>query len=383
MRPLHAVRLPAGRQLIDLLARALDGGPAVLPLDPTEEPGLTARTLAALRPHAVVDADGVHPLPDPADLDERTAVVVQSSGSAGTPKGVELSAAALRHSARSTLDHLAATPGRRWLCCLPVHHVAGLQVLVRSLLAGSDPVLASGPGPDADFVSLVPTQLQRALDAGLDLSGYHAVLLGGAAPPPTLLARAAARGVRVVVTYGMSETSGGAVYDGLPLAGVQVAVDDNDAQGRGRIRIGGPTLAHGYRLDPAATRSGFVDGWHRTQDAGRLDADGRLTVLGRLDDVVVTGGVNVSLLEVAGAVAGHPAVAEAAAFARPDPEWGQRIVAVVVARGAAPGLAELREHVRATAGAAAAPRELLVVTALPALPGGKLDRRALAGLGPR
>lgn len=379
MRPLHVLLLPPGQQLLTALAHALDGGPAILPLDPQLPAAIRDRLLAHLRPHAVVDGAGIQPLDNPAELAEDVAVVVTTSGSTGTPKAVQLTAAALRHSATASLERLRAAPGQRWLCCLPTHHIAGLQVLVRSLVAGSAPDISPAFEPavlrdtDAAFVSLVPTMLHRALTAGIDLSGFTSVLLGAAAADPALLARAREAGVRVVVTYGMSETCGGAVYDGVPLAGVDVAVDAAD----GRIRLAGPVLAAGYRHAPELTAAAFVDGWHVTQDAGRIGTDGRLQILGRLDDIVVTGGVNVSLLEVARAVARHPGVQEATAFARPDPEWGQRIVAVVVARAAAPPLAALRELVAASLGVEAAPRELVLVDALPVLAGGKPDRAAL------
>lgn len=384
-RPLHALLLPPGPRLLAAVRTAFDGGPAVLPLDPEAPADVRRSQLDVLRPHAVVDTDGVHPLSGAADLEEEDAtVVIGTSGSTGTPKGVVLTAAALLHSATATLARLGAAPGQRWLCCLPTHHIAGIQVLLRSLVAGSTPeiwptfddVVRLGTS-SADFVSLVPTMLYRALEAGVDLTGFRAVLLGGAAASPELLRRAADAGVRVTTTYGMSETGGGAVYDGVPLDGVRVAVDADQ-----RIRLGGPVLAAGYRLAPELTSAAFVDGWHRTQDAGRLDADGRLQVLGRLDEIVVSGGVNVSLQEVAQALNAHPQVAQAAAYARSDPEWGQSVVAVVVPRQHAPSLSDLRAFVADLAGAAAAPRGLVLVADLPRLPGGKLDRGALRRLVP-
>lgn len=382
-RPLHALRLPPGRQVLEALAAAIGGGPAVLPLDPKAPAGRRDRQLDLLRPHALVDGDGTHQLAGAEDVDDDIAVVVQTSGSSGTPKGVQLTAAALLHSATATLSRLGAAPGQRWLCCLPTHHIAGVQVLLRSLVAASTPEIwpafddVAGLGTSsADYVSLVPTMLYRALEAGVDLTGFRAILLGGAAASPELLRRAADAGARVVTTYGMSETGGGAVYDGVPLDGVRVAVDPT-----GRIRLGGQVLAAGYRLAPELTAAAFVDGWHLTQDAGRVAADGRLQVLGRLDEIVVSGGVNVSLAEVDRALSAHPAVAQAAAYARPDPEWGQSVVAVVVPRRPAPSLDELRTFVADLAGAAAAPRALVLVADLPMLAGGKLDRSALARLG--
>lgn len=380
--PLHAVLLPPGPQLLDLLATALDGGPAILPLDPQGSPAAREGLLGRLRPTALVDGSGVHPLPDPAPLPGGVAVVVATSGSSGTPKGVQLSAAALKHSATATLTRLGARPGDCWLCCLPTHHIAGLQVLVRSLVAGSTPVIqprfdaTALAATDTDFVSLVPTMLFRALAAGADLSRFRRVLLGGASASPMLLDRARAAGAAVTTTYGMTETSGGAVYDGVPLDGVEVAADPAG----GGIRLRGPVLAAGYRLDPIATAAAFVDGWYVTPDVGRLGVNGRLSVLGRRDDMVISGGVNVSLGAVAAALTGHRGVADAAAYARADPEWGQRIVAVVVARDPAPSLAELRALVADAIEPAAAPRELVLVAALPMLSSGKLDRQALRGL---
>lgn len=310
-------------------------------------------------------------------------MVVQTSGSSGPPKAVQLTAAALLHSATASLARLDAVPGQSWACCLPTHHIAGLQVLVRSLVAASTPEfwvefdVARVPDSCADFVSLVPTMLYRALEAGADLARFRAILVGGDATPLTLQKRATVAGARVVTTYGMTETGGGAVYDGVPLDGVGVAVDAD-----GRIRLAGPVLASGYRLDPELTAAAFVDGWHLTQDVGQWGQDGRLHVLGRLDDVVISGGVNVSMQAVTAVLTAHPSVAEAAAYARPNPEWGQTVVAVVVPRPPAPTLGELRTFVTAAAGAAAAPRELVLVPELPTLPGGKLDRAALARLRP-
>lgn len=381
-RPLNALLLPPGSRLLEALAAALDGGPAVLPLDPDAPAPARARLLTQLRPHALVDGNGVHELPEPAPLStEHIAVVLATSGSAGTPKGVQLTADALLSSAKASLARLGAEPGQRWLCALPTHHIAGLQVLTRSLVAASTPQILSRfdvdavAASDADFVSLVPTTLARLLDAGADLSGFHAVLLGGARVPAALLERARSAGAAIVSTYGMTETAGGCVYDGLPLDGVAVALADG-----GRIRLAGPMVASGYRLDSDATAAAFSDGWHLTQDVGALDRAGRLTVLGRVDDVVITGGVNVSAMRVAEVLDTHDAVVEAAVFGRADPEWGQRLVAVVVPRSVPPTMDQLRAHVTATEGPAAAPSELILVDRLPRLSGGKLDRAALAAL---
>ena len=247
-------------------------------------------------------------------------MVVGTSGSTGEPKGVELSAAALLHSARASLARVGALPGERWLCCLPVTHVAGLQVLVRSLAAGTEPAVA--PRADAGalaasgaaHVSVVPTQLARLLDdpaGAAALAGFSSVLVGGAASPRGLLARARAAGVPAVTTYGMTETCGGCVYDGVPLDGVRVRAGDD-----GLLRISGPVLMNRYYGGPDLDEE-FV-----TSDLGVVSADGRVTVRGRADDVINTGGHKVVPGEVAAALESCPGVREVVVVGRPDPEWG-------------------------------------------------------------
>jgi o-succinylbenzoate---CoA ligase len=355
--------------LLAALPAALDGtGPALLPLP--AGPG-RAEVLAALRPAEALEGDDV-------------ALVVPTSGSTGPPKGSMLTAAALLHSARATLDRLGG-PGQ-WLLAMPVTHVAGLQVLVRSLLAGAEPVqldLSAGFTADAfsaatarldpgarRYTALVPTQLRRLLDADVDLSAYDAILVGGAAlpfPPPP----------NVVRTYGMSETCGGCVYDGVPLEGVDVLIDDE-----GRISIGGPVLFAGYRLRPDLTAAALVDGRHRTHDIGEWGRDGRLDVIGRVDDVIVTGGVNVPAGLVERVVSEHPAVGAVSVVGVPDDEWGERIVAVVVRAGdePAPELAELRAFCAARLEPAAVPRLVVTTDSLPMLASGKPDRSAVRNL---
>jgi o-succinylbenzoate---CoA ligase len=307
--------------------------------------------------------------------------VVGTSGSTGAGRGVLLSAEAVRASAAATLDRLGGPGG--WLLALPVSAVGGLQVLCRGLVAGrSTTVLQDGETlgaalermpPGRRYLSFVPTQLHRYLAAEpAALRAFDGVLVGGAATDPELLARSRDAGVAVVTTYGMTETAGGCVYDGAPLDGVRVRVREG-------IELAGPVLALGYRLDPAATEAAFAAGWFATRDAGSLDADGRLTVHGRLDDVVISGGVNVAPQAVEAALREHPDVADAVVFGRPDDEWGQRIVAAVVpAAGAEPALTPLRAWVTDRLGAPAAPRELHVVPAVPLLHTGKPDRRAVA-----
>ena len=310
-------------------------------------------------------------------------LVIDTSGSTGAPKRVVLPREALLASIRASSARLGVSG--RWLLALPSSYVAGVQVLCRSLVAGHPPVLVHGldlaaaldrAGDDVPVLtSLVPTQLHRLLDRpeqAAALAAMHAVLVGGGPLDPSLRRRATEARVRVVATYGASETAGGCVYDGVPLDGVAVAIGAD-----GRVRIGGPTVFAGYDGDPALTAETLVDGWFLTSDAGRLDEDGRLQVLGRLDDVVVSGGVNVPLPGVAARLRDHPGVAEAEVLGVPDAEWGTRVVAFVV--GSADP-AELRDWVAAAHPRAWAPREVLRVEALPLLPNGKVDRPSLREL---
>ncbi len=305
-------------------------------------------------------------------------VVVRTSGSTGEPKDVVLSPAALRASARAA-DARLGGPGQ-WLLALPATYVAGLNVLLRSAMAGRPPVLVDGPlapaaaamSGDRRYTALVPTQLHRLAAAGelSALSGFDAVLVGGAALPYELAQQAAAAGVNVVQTYGTSETCGGCVYDGLPLAGVEVRLDD------GRVQLSGPMLFDGYAGRPGLTAQVLVDGWFTTGDLGRLES-GRLQVLGRADDVVVSGGVNVALGAVTSAVLSVPGVRDAVAVGVPDAEWGSRVVAVVAG---STDLLAVREGVSSTLPRAWAPQRLVLVDALPLLDTGKVDRAAVQAL---
>ena len=400
-RPLHALLLPpaagAGR-LLDALAAALDGsGPAILPLDPGLPPARVADLLHAFTPATVETQDGTGRWrPDAsrpaapgsgADLPDGTAVVIATSGSSGEPKGVQLSAGALRASARASLDRVGADPGARWLCPLPTSHIAGLGVLVRSLVTETVPVVVDRLDPaqrnlavfGCGYVSLVPAQLRRMLDVGASVSAFGAILLGGAAIPPGLLAGARAAGARVVTTYGMSETCGGCVYNGLPLDGVRLRTAPD-----GRIQIAGPVLFSGYRNRSDLTGSAVdEEGWFTTSDLGKIGPDGRVSIGGRADEMINTGGEKVSPTEVAAILEGCPDVREAIVFGEPDSQYGQRVTAVVVPTrlSSPPRLQELRAAVRRTLPAYAAPRALLVVPAMPLLPSGKPDLAALRGLG--
>lgn len=355
---------------------ALSGTATLLPV-PADDARQRARLEGALRCGEPIDDD--------------IAIVVSTSGTTGEPKGAMLSAKALTASADATHRRLGG-PGR-WLLALPAHHVAGLQVLVRSVRAGTAPVALDarfGPadlvaavralGPGRRYTSLVSNQLDKALAdpaAAAALAELDAVLIGGGPMPTGLRDKAAACGIRVVRTYGMSETSGGCVYDGVPLDGVTVRVEAA-AGPAGRVRIGGAVVASGYR-NPVHPDPFAEPGWFRTDDLGSIDDSGVLSILGRADDAVSTGGLTVLPHLVENALAGHPAIADCAVFGLPDARLGQRVVAAIVlaAGHREPALTELRDHIALSLDVTAAPREVHIVDELPRRGIGKLDRRAL------
>jgi o-succinylbenzoate---CoA ligase len=413
---LVAIALPRPAAARAVVA-AWEAGEAVLPLDPAAPAAERKGILAAARPTHLLDAEGHHRLPGGEPAEAGLAAVVATSGTSDAPKVVELGADAIRWSALASSAALEAGPGDRWLCCLPVHGVAGLAVVARSWHTGLplevherfDPAAVASAAGRATLVSLVPAMLRRLLAAGDEPARFRRVLLGGSPIPAALASEAARRGVPLVRTYGLTETFGGMVHDGHPLKGADVRVEGlwtagapsstaavaspaggpgtggsgsgvpSTSQSEGELLVRGPMLFRRYRGDPDRTAAVLRDGWLRTGDLGRLGPDGRLTVLGRVDDLVISGGVNVHPDEVEAVLGTHPAVAEAAVAGRPDPEWGQRVTAFVVPRDPAspPSLAELRAFARERLAAAKAPRELVLVSALPRGPSGKLLRRLL------
>ena len=330
----------------------------------------------------------------PAGNETDIAAVVRTSGSTGTPKRTLLSVDALAASSVGTA--LALRGEGQWLLALPMNYVAGLQVLVRSLFAGARPWamdLSGGFTPEAftegaleltdklRFTSLVPTQLTRLLsnpsaETLTVLRRFNAILLGGGPINPVLLEAARGAGLNVVTTYGMSETCGGCVYDGVPLEGVQLAIRD------GRVLLGGDVVATGYLGDNALTAASFheeeYDGemvrWYESGDLGELDAEGRLRVLGRADDVIVTGGLKVSPAVVTEALHRVQGVREAFVLPVPSAEWGQQVAAMVVASCSLP---ELLAGAAALVEAHLVPKTVVFVSELPLLATGKPDRTAI------
>jgi o-succinylbenzoate---CoA ligase len=400
---LVAIALPRPAAARAIVA-AWEASEAVLPLDPdAPEPELKG-ILAAARPTHLLDGDGRRRLAGGQPAEAGVAAVVATSGTADAPKVVELGADAIRWSALATSAALEAGPGDRWLCCVPVHGVAGLAVLARAwhtglpveVYDGFDPAAVGAAAGRATLVSLVPAMLRRLLAAGDAASRFRRVLLGGGPVPADLAKQAKDRGVGLVRTYGLTETFGGMAHDGHPLDGAEVRIGGSSLPGmrekgagggrgsrvpapEGEILVRGPMLFRRYRGEPGRTAVALRGGWLHTGDLGRIHHDGRLVVLGRVDDLVISGGVNVHPDEVEAVLADHPGVAEVAVAGRADPEWGQRVAAFVVARdpGRPPTLEELRAFARERLAPAKAPRELIIVPALPRGPSGKLLRRLL------
>jgi O-succinylbenzoic acid--CoA ligase len=371
-RPLVALGASDPMAVLRGLEAALAGGPALLP---------------------VAEGAPALPTPPPADVPQRVALVVETSGSTGTGKRVALSSEALLAGAAAA-DAALGGPGA-WVLALPTHYIAGLNVLTRSIAAGTTPVvvgpghfdagvfadaadrLVVGPAAPRRYTSLVPVQLARVLDdprATAALGRFDAVLVGGQATPVALRERARAAGIRVVTTYGASETSGGCVYDGTPLGTVRAELVD------GELQLAGPMLAEGYLDDPERTAAAFTerDGhrWYRTGDAATI-VDGRIRVTGRLDDVVISGGEKVPLGAVERIVRELPGQDGAVVTRRASGEWGE--VPVVVTEHPV-DLEVVRARVADALGRAARPAEVLVVDRMPMLASGKPDRRAVRTL---
>lgn len=362
----RALRAVSGAELPPALRAALAGhGPALFAGSASDLPGLVAHNVA---------------------------LVVQSSGSTARPKRVALSADALLASAAAAESALGGAG--QWVLALPTTYIAGLSVLVRSICADTEPIAIDGHFDTDSFVraaarlehplrftSLVPAQLATLLENERSVAAlrrFDRVLLGGQATPPPLLARALAEGVRVTRTYGSSETAGGCVYDGTPVGTTRARVVN------GQVELAGPTLAEGYLDDQARTDAAFYSEsgtrWYRTGDLGSIDEPGVLTVTGRLDDVIVSGGVNVSLGELEQLLRRATPLYDAVVVAADDEKWGQ--VPVVVSTVGV-DLDELRSVVAAALGVASAPARVVVVDGIPLVESGKPDRLALRALAAR
>ena len=376
LRPLTVSAQPTPEQLAALTAVLDDPQHCALPVTDDADGArvsTAARVDEPLAPHL---ADAV--------------LAVATTGSTGTPKIVLHS----RSSLRASIDATAARLGGHgsWLLCLGINHIAGIQVVLRSAVGGTAPVVCPAGGVsfvaefvtatqrlggDRRYVSVVPTQLQRLLDGGAGdvLASFDAILLGGAAADPALLARAEDAGAHVVTTYGMSETGGGCVYDGEPLDGVSAGITPD-----GQIQLTGPVVGLGYREAPSPTPFRVYDFGERTFTTSDLGVitHGRLRVLGRSDDIINTGGKKVSPVRVEQALRSLPEITDAIVIGVPDDEWGERVVALVTALGdyESPTAEAVRRELRDELAAHELPREVRAVHALPTKGIGKPDRGA-------
>ncbi len=375
---LVAIALTPGATFVAELQRVFDDGDAALPVDLRLGKNARAALVEAMAPGVLVAEPGERtPRPGGIPVEEGDALVMATSGTTGEPKGVVLTHAALEASARATSERLGVDPVTDcWWACLPFAHIGGLAVVLRSMVTGVGCEVVGGFSVEgaiaalergATLTSLVPTALNRL--APETVAGFRSILLGGQAPPAELPGN-------VVATYGLTETGSGVVYDGVPLRGTEVRI----APGTNEIELRGATLLRAYRdgTDPKSS-----DGWLATGDAGEIAPDGRLLVHGRVAEVVITGGENVWPAAVEPVIERHPAVVRAAVAGRPDPEWGERVVAyVVLATETDPArlLEEVRDLVRAEIAGFAAPREVVIVNELPTTSLGKLRRESLSGL---
>jgi O-succinylbenzoic acid--CoA ligase len=311
----------------------------------------------------------------PADV----ALLVSTSGSSGKSKLVALSASALLASARSSNSFLSATTGNTWSLLLPLTHVAGVNVLIRSMELGTQPVdlrNAVGPYPKVNFTSIVPTQLFSALNGDHHLLEHlqntEAVLVGGAALAEDLRAKAKAAGINIVTTYGSTETSGGCVYEGTPLAGVEINITD-----QGRVAIKGPVLANTYLGEEALWQSQINEGFFITSDMGHFK-DGKLVIDGRADDVIITGGENISLASIDNLLSHTFPGIHCAAFAVDDQKWGHALHIAIASQE--PSDEEISQILEKEFGKAAKPKGFLRISEIPVMGIGKVDRVALVQL---
>jgi O-succinylbenzoic acid--CoA ligase len=379
-----AVVLPPGSDWLGIVSEVWQAGAALFPLDVRlPEPQSTALVRAA-KPTVVLSREGWERIEGGVPADHDVALIVHTSGTGGRPKLVQFARSAVDAAVAASALALEASPRDPWLACLPLAHVGGLLVLLRAVLLGAPVIIherfeaeAFAAERTTVFTSLVPTMLARLLDAEVDLQRYRAVLIGGARLPDEQAERARAAGAPVVETYGLTESFGGVIYDGRPLPGVEIRIDAD-----GGIELHGPTLMLGYRFDVEATRRAFTDdGWLRPGDAGELDREGRLHVIGRFDDRINTGGEKVWPEEVEAVLRRHPKVREVGVGGRLDAEWGERVVAFVVPVDPTdpPTLDELRDAAARSLPRHRAPRELVLVDELPRTGSGKLRRVALGG----
>ena len=374
MARLIALDMPASKTFVDLVQRAWSNGDAILPIDQRLRPSGKKMLLDTMAPSEVIDASfTASSLPNGRPMQDGDALVIASSGSTGSPKGIIHTHSSLLAGAQASASRLQLTSDDHWLVCIPVSHVGGFSVISRALHIGA--ALTLLPAFDvaavqeaakngATHASLVATALSR-----IDASLFRTILLGGSSAPDNLPSN-------VIATYGMTETGGGVVYNGQPLDNVEIKIVD------GEIFLRCPMLMRAYRDDQTIS---ITDGWYATGDIGEIDENGKLSVRGRQSDMIITGGENVWPSVVEYSLASHPLVNQVVVRGMPDTTWGQRVVAYVVLNDAAQTpevklLSDLREHVKQTLPAFCAPQQIVVLAEIPRTSLGKVDIQALSSL---
>jgi o-succinylbenzoate---CoA ligase len=379
--PLVATLL-SNPDIADIAVRCWNDGEAIAPIPISAPRAEITERLARIRPTHLVDEHGRHTLADGIPVDDDTAAVVTTSGTTASPKLVELTRSGMEIMGRGYSHAVGANDQDRWLACMPLHHVASLAIVARAYVCGLpfvvhqtldlDRVARSHADDDATMVSLVPTVLHRLIEAGAPLERFRCLIIGGAVLPAGLRARAEARGAHVVDAYGLTETWGGCAINGSPNNGVGLRLGANS-----EVEVRGAPVMRGYRFALDDTHAVFTDdGWFRTGDVGTF-VDGRLQVIDRIKDVIITGGVNVSPTKVEDVLIDHPAIDDVTVIGLPDDEWGERVVAIIVVHHDAPppSLAALRDFARDRLSAPELPRDVRTVNSIPRTPGGKALRR--------
>ena len=371
MARLIALDMPASKTFVDLVQRAWSNGDAVLPIDQRLPLAGKKRLLDAMVPSEIIEASfTASSLPNGRPMQDGDALVIASSGSTGAPKGIIHTHSSILAGAQACASRMQLTSDDHWLVCIPVSHVGGFTVISRALHTGA--ALTLHPTFDAAAVeqalkdgvthtSLVATALSR-----IDTSLFRAILLGGSSAPANLPSN-------VITTYGMTETGGGVVYNGMPLEHVEVKIVEDE------IHLRCPMLMRAYRNDQSVSLN---DDWYATGDMGEVSGDGKLSVYGRRTDMIITGGENVWPAVVENSIGSHPLVNQVVVRGTQDAAWGQRVVAYVVLNDSAPAsnaalLSDLREHVKQNLPAFCAPQQIVVLAAIPRTSLGKVDVQAL------
>jgi len=368
---LIALDMPASKTFVDLVQRAWSNGDAVLPIDQRLPPTGKKMLLDTMAPSEIIDASfTASSLPNGRPMHDGDALVIASSGSTGSPKGIIHTHSSLLAGAKASASRLQLGASDHWLVCIPVSHVGGFSVIARALLTGA--ALTLLPAFDvaavqeaakngATHTSLVATALSR-----IDTFLFKSILLGGSSAPDNLPSN-------VITTYGMTETGGGVVYNGQPLDNVEIKIVD------GEIFLRCPMLMRAYRDDQTISTE---DGWYATGDIGEIEDNIKLSVRGRQTDLIITGGENVWPSVVENSLASHPIVNQVVVRGMPDTTWGQRIVAYVVLNDSAQTsekklLSDFRDHVKQSLPAFCAPQQIIVVAEIPRTSLGKVDVQAL------